>query len=133
LLSTDFDTIVSAVYHQSPWTLPAPDAADLHEHHWLAVIFLVCAIGSCTLCCMLTRQDETDEHCAVLDPLLPPQHEEANRYQELGSAALFGSQAINHPTIEAVQAVCLMSSYTGYAGPDHHAYTIQWTLIGYVL
>jgi hypothetical protein len=56
LLVTDFDTIVSAVYHQSPWTLPAPDAADLHEHHWLAVIFLVCAIGSCMSCCGLTRR-----------------------------------------------------------------------------
>jgi hypothetical protein len=66
----------------------------------------------------------------VLDPLLPPHNVEANRYQELGSAALFGSQAINHPTIEAIQAVCLMSSYAGYASPDHHAYTIQWTLMG---
>jgi hypothetical protein len=47
LLSTDFDTILSALYHQSSWTLVAPDAADLHEHHWLAVLFFVCAIASC--------------------------------------------------------------------------------------
>jgi hypothetical protein len=47
LLSTDVDTIVSALYHHSPWTSAAPDAADLHEHHWLAVTFLVCAVGSC--------------------------------------------------------------------------------------
>jgi hypothetical protein len=66
----------------------------------------------------------------VFDPLLPPRNDEAGRYQELGSAALFGSQAINNPTIEAVQAVCLMSSYAGYAGPDHHAYTSQWALMG---
>jgi hypothetical protein len=67
----------------------------------------------------------------VFDPLRSFHNEEADRYHELGSAALFGTgHVVSHPTIEAVQAVCLMSSYAGFAGLDHDAYMTQWSLMG---
>jgi hypothetical protein len=83
---------------------------------------------------VLTRLVGVHERRAVFDPLLPPYNEEASQYQELGSAALFGGEAISHPTIEAIQAVCLMFSYEACtaSGPDHAPYTIQWTLMGWV-
>jgi hypothetical protein len=82
----EFDTIIFKAVYDRPWT----DAPDFVGHHRLAVVFLVLALGS------------------LFDPVLPMRSIDASKYYELACAALFGSCAVESPTIESIQALCLV-------------------------
>lgn len=67
---------------------PTPGAADQPlAIHRLAVLFMVLAIGS------------------LVAPNLPPYNLQAEQYHQLARATLFGSQIIEQPTVEAIQAL----------------------------
>jgi hypothetical protein len=109
----EFDTIIFKAVYDRPWT----DAPDFVEHHRLAVVFLVLALGS------------------LFDPVLPMRSIDASKYYELACAALFGSSAVESPTIESIQALCLVCSYIQFShkGTDNSGNVLEWTIMGYSL
>jgi hypothetical protein len=92
---------------------PTGDASIAPSAHRLALLFMLLAVG--TLVC----------------PELPHRSPSADRFHQLGRAALFGSRVVDEPTIEGIQALHLMSIYMSlHDSATSNTSNVRWNLAG---
>jgi hypothetical protein len=100
--------IWSQIYPPHPG-LPADEPLLSHR---LSILFMILAIGS------------------LADTSLPPYNIEAEKYHQLAKAALFQDSFLDTPTINAIQALFLMTYYLFLS--DRHASSTgtRWAIMG---
>jgi hypothetical protein len=82
----------------------------------LAVFFTLLAVG------------------ALVTPSLAPHSPQAERFHQLGRAALMRSRLVEEPTIEGIQALFLMSLYMSlHDTAAGNTSNIRWSMAGWVL
>lgn len=94
------DSLIPEVYHTSSIE-HGPERKFCLTPHTLATIFFIFALG------------------ALLDLNLPPYNSEAERYYDLGRAALSLRPVFDSPEVSTVQAVGLMATYHSLAGKKY--------------
>ncbi|KAF9048213.1 hypothetical protein BDZ89DRAFT_1057787 [Hymenopellis radicata] len=104
-----FDFEVYQLFYGSSVPTMADDPLLSHR---LSLIFLVFAIGT------------------LMDTNMPAYHIEAEKYFQLSRAALFHDSFVDSPTINAVQALYLMTFYLFLADRHGTASGARWALMG---
>ncbi|KAF9078131.1 fungal-specific transcription factor domain-containing protein [Rhodocollybia butyracea] len=89
-----------------------PPADDPLLSHRLSVMFMILAIGS------------------LVDTSLPPYNVDAEKYHQLAKAALFQDSFLDAPTINAVQALFLMTYYLFLSDRHGSSTGTRWAIMG---
>ncbi|KAK0202818.1 fungal-specific transcription factor domain-containing protein [Desarmillaria ectypa] len=100
------------VYHQFYDTSNLPSADDPLLPHRLSLMFMILAIGT------------------LMDTSLPAYNIEAEKYHQLARAALFRDSFVDSPTINAVQALYLMTFYLFLSDRNGAGSGSRWALMG---
>lgn len=100
------------VYHQFYDTSNVPSADDPLLPHRLSLMFMILAIGT------------------LMDTSLPAYSIEAEKYHQLAKAALFRDSFVDSPTINAVQALYLMTYYLFLSDRNGAGSGSRWALMG---
>ncbi|KAG5650570.1 hypothetical protein H0H81_011777 [Sphagnurus paluster] len=104
-----FESQVYTQFYDPNFVLQANDPLLSHR---LSVMFMVLAIGS------------------LMDTSLPAYNLEAEKYHQLARAALFTNSIFDEPTINAVQALFLMTFYLFLADRHGTSSGARWTIMG---
>ncbi|KAF5369221.1 hypothetical protein D9757_010028 [Collybiopsis confluens] len=89
-----------------------PHANDPLLSHRLSVMFMILAIG------------------CLVDTSLPPYNADAEKYHQLAKAALFQDSFLDAPTINAVQALFLMTYYLFLSDRHGSSTGTRWAIMG---
>ncbi|KAG7443621.1 uncharacterized protein BT62DRAFT_934859 [Guyanagaster necrorhizus] len=100
------------VYHQFYDTSNVPSADDPLLPHRLSLMFMILAIGT------------------LMDTSLPAYNIDAEKYHQLAKAALFRDSFVDSPTINAVQALYLMTFYLFLSDRNGAGSGSRWALMG---
>ncbi|TFK39369.1 fungal-specific transcription factor domain-containing protein [Crucibulum laeve] len=106
------DAFDSEVYSQFYDSNAGPLSEDPLLAHRLALMFMVLAVGS------------------LMNTSLPAYNLEAEKYHQLARAALFHNSLFDEPTVNAVQALYLMSFYLFLADRHGTSSGARWTIMG---
>ncbi|TRM65256.1 hypothetical protein BD626DRAFT_556390 [Schizophyllum amplum] len=107
--SSAIDEIFQTLYDPSVAQLAACDPV---VSHGLSILFMILAIGS------------------LMDTSQPPYNLEAEKYHQLARAALFQHAFIREPTVNAVQALFLMTFYLFLADRHGTGAGARWAIMG---
>ncbi|KAG6897388.1 hypothetical protein C0992_002051 [Termitomyces sp. T32_za158] len=104
-----FDSQIYSHFYGSDTGIQSNDPQAAHR---LSLLFMVLAIG------------------CLVDTGLPAYNLEAEKYHQLARAALFSSSIFDEPTIQAVQALFLMSFYMFLADRHGNSSGARWAIMG---
>ncbi|RDB15834.1 putative transcriptional regulatory protein C1F7.11c [Hypsizygus marmoreus] len=107
-----FEAFDTQVYRQFYDPSAGPSSEDSLLSHRLSLMFMVLAIGS------------------LMNTSLPAYNLEAEKYHQLARAALFYNSLFEEPTINAVQALYLMTFYLFLADRHGTVSGARWAIMG---